>query len=70
MGVNKPCLRFFDSANRALRCASTAIYAEISRYFKFAVAFADSFAGANALATAASDTFITDFVSHGRILLF
>ena len=63
-------LSFFDSANRALRCASTAIYAEISRNFKFAVTFTDSFARANALATAASNTFVTDFVSHGRILLF
>ena len=64
------CLRFFDSANRTLCCASTTIYAEISRNFKFAVAFADSLARANTLATAASNTFISDFVSHGRLLLF
>ena len=59
----------FNSADRTLCCARTTIYAEICRNFEFAVAFADSVAGANTLATAASNTIITDFVSHNVTLL-
>ena len=57
-------LGLFDGANRTLRCTCTAINAEIGCDFELAVTFADGVARTNALAAAASNTLVTDFVSH------
>lgn len=62
-------LGFFDSPNRTLCSARAAVYAKIRRNFKLAVAFRDSIARAYALAAAASNTVVCDFVSHCFSLL-
>ena len=62
-------LLFFDSTNGALSRASTAIYTEIGVNFVLAVAFADSVTRTYALASAACNTIIGNFVSHSEHLL-
>ncbi len=67
MGVKGLLLGFFDGTNRALCCASAAIYAEIGIDFALIADFADCFTRANTDAIFTSDTFAAYFVSHKLI---
>lgn len=67
VGVKGLLLGFFDGTNRALCCASAAIYAQIGINFALIADFADRFTRANTDAIFTSDTFTAYFVSHKLI---